>query len=210
MGDDGARPQHPVAVEAVNGAQAVLAQRTLLVGAALGGVDMEAHVVGFGGAALVQRGVGQGQRGVEAEQSRQLRAALAPTAFDEASVLADARLGAFGAVTVSYLVAQAGAQPGLTHGVGDDVQRAVHRVGAGVVVYESCRATAHRVHQAGHRAPVDIVQGERLVQGPPQAGQDFGEVAGGGAGDGEAARIGAVEVGVGADVPWQDELAAHV
>ena len=107
-------------------------------------------------------------------------------------------------------VAQHRPQPCFLDRVGDLVQRTVDGVGAGVVVDQRRRAVLDGIHQADQRAVAHVHIEQRPIQPPPQPFQDVGEILGGRAGNGHAARKGAVEVGVGADVAGHDQLAAGV
>ena len=98
---------------------------------------------------------------------------LRPAALQPADVLFDARACAVHAVAVGDLVAQARAQSGLLHGIRDDVQAAVDRVRAGMVVDQGRAAVLDRVHEADKCAVADILIQERQVQLPPEASRGF-------------------------------------
>ena len=174
-------------------------------------MNVEAGVQPLGSfRAGLQRLIGEGERGVEAERGGELRVRLAQAALEEAHVLADPRGGAGHAVAIGHLVAQAGTQPGLFHRIGDEVEAAVDDVGAGVVVDQRRAAVPDRVHQADERAGADVIPQQRPIQLPPEPLQDLDEIGRRRAGDRHAAGECAVEVRVPADRARQDELARSV
>jgi hypothetical protein len=150
----------------------------LLVGGRLGGVHVEAgaELTAHGGGA-VQRGVAQGERGVEAEQGAELRVFLFLAAADERGVFLQSGLGHVGAVAVRDLVAEAGAEARRLHRAGDRVERAADGAGAGVVIDEGRGAAPHRRQRHDQRADIGVVQSEPAVQPPPQVAELFHEVA---------------------------------
>src|SRR5512132_2105121 len=100
-------------------------------------MDMAADAKpGERGAALVECPVGDGERGVDAKSGGEAVGFFLFYAFRKAHVFLDAGTCTRGTVAVGNLVAEAGAQAALFHRLGDDVERAVDRVRAGVMIDE--------------------------------------------------------------------------
>ncbi len=72
--------------------------------------------------APLERLVGQGERGVRADQATDQRRVRGTHPGEEATVLGEARPGALGPVSIGRLVAQDGADPQFGEGRGDDVE----------------------------------------------------------------------------------------
>ncbi len=152
VGGDGARTEETCLVQSVDDALAGLTQTVFLVGHVLGGVDVESQArFGGGGDAVGERLVRQGQGGVEAEGGSNLGFGLWALGFREAHVFGDAGLRPLRPIPVGDLIAEADPQPCLLHRLGDDVERALDGVGAGVMINQRGRAVANRIHQADQR-----------------------------------------------------------
>ena len=130
--------------------------------------------------------------------------------LEKRAILLDSLRSNFGAVAIGDLVAKTAAQAGQQRGVGDAKQAARHSAGAGVMIEDCGHAIADAVDHAHHGAPIDVVEGERLVEPPPEALQNLSEVARRSIFERHAAREGAVEMGVGVDEPGQDDAAVRV
>ena len=82
-------------------------------------------------------------------------------------------------------------------------------MGAGVVVYERRGAVTDRIQQGNQRAVVAILGGQGRVEPPPEVLQHVHEIPGR-SGLGQAAREGAVEMGVGIDEAGSHHFARGV
>ena len=100
-------------------------------------------------------------------------------------------------------------KPGLDARLGDALQRARDRPGAGVVVDQGRRAVADGGQHHDQGAVVGVLERQLAVEPPPEVAQHFVEVVGR-LGLAQAAHQRAVEVHVGVDEAGHDQLAAGV
>ena len=174
-----------------------------------GDVDMEADaevVAHLGGRG--QGRVADGEGRVEAEEGAE-EGRSPPRSAGEGGVLLEPLLRDRLAVAVGELVAEAGAEARLLHGLGDEVQGAAHGAGAGVVVDEGRGALPDGVDQHDLGAELDVVEAQLPVQAPPEVLEHLLEVAAR-RGLAEAPHQGGVEVHVGVDEARHDDLAPGV
>ena len=142
---------------------------------------------------------------MEAEEGPEPRVVRRRALAGEGGVLLEPRFGHVLAVAVGDLVAEAGAEPRLLHGLRDPPERAADRARARVVVDEGRRPLPDGVHQDHLRAHLDVVEGELPVEAPQEVLEDLLEV-GARRGLPEAAHERRVEVHVGVHEPGEDEL----
>ena len=203
--------ERPRAGEPLDDASPVPGERVALVGAVLGGVDVETgrelvRRAGAGG----ERLVAERERGVRADEAARERRLLPAHALEPAPVLRQAGARPLGAVAVGRLVAEHRADAEGAERVGDHVERAVDRVRRRVMVDERRRTREERLHPAGERRRAHRLLVERAVEPPPHALQDLDEVPGRLERVRHPARERGVEVRVRADVARDDEDAVAV
>ena len=211
VGEQRALVQCTGSLEAVDDPAPAASHRVSLVGRVLGGVDVESHSrgdsrVGARGQGLVR----EGERGVSADQATRERRLLAPDAVEEAAILGHSGPGPLRPIAVGGLVTEDGAQPEVAQRLLDDVERAVDRVGRGVVVDHGGRPGKKRLHPADEGGRPDALLVECAVEAPPDALQDLREVLRRRQRVRHPARECRVEMRVGTDVARDDETAGAV
>ncbi len=207
VGQERARHQQPVGVEAAHQVHAVAGTRVEEIDGVLGGVDVEGRARALAEVAeAVQALRREGEAGVAADhpagQGRAHRL--------EGLVLLEAEVTALAAVAVGHLVAEGRAQPHLLDRAAQLAQRSPDERRRGMVIDEQRGARERRLDGSHEAGEVDGLRVQGPVQAPPHPLQDLDEAAGRDARAGHAARQRAVEVGVGVDEAGQDDGAREV
>ena len=189
----------------------MLQQAFGLVRLRLGNVDMKARIeVGGHAAAGFKRFIAHGERRMQAEKPAKQIVAGALATLKKGAILLDALLCNFRALTIRNFVAEATAQSGKARSLCDAKQATGNSAGAGMVIEDGGGAVADAVDH-GHRcAQIHIVKSEHLVEPPPQALQDLGEVAGSRVFQRHSAGKRAVKMHVRVDEAGHDEPAAGI
>ena len=163
-----------------------------------------------GGHHAVKGLVADGEQGVSAEHGGQHGVPVPFALGDEVGVFLDGLEALFLAVPVGNLIAQAGAQAQTLALLGNGVQGARDLAVRSVVVEDGGDALLDGVHVEGGGAGAGAVHHQVAVDGPPGTVQDFVEVGGIVAHDGQAPCQGGVDMGVGIDEGGHDDAALGV
>ena len=210
VGGDRSGSEYALAVQPFNHALPVMTHCVLLVHCILGGVDVKAaaEIVAEGGRSR-QGLVAEGEGGVQPEHRRDAGIVALPAGADKGGVLLQPRAGRSGAVAVGNFVAEAAAQAGCMESPGDGLERAADRAGTGVMIDQGGGAAADCLQQDREGAPVAVLEGEGLVEPPPEILQHRLERLRR-RGFGQPARKGAVAVGVGVDQAGHENFSGCV
>ena len=149
----------------------------------------------------MERLVGAGEGGVHADHS-------AATGAQEPLVLGEPAAGAIGAVAISHAVGAHHAHADLGAGVGDDVEAALDRLRALVVVDDPGGPGEQRLERAEPGAGAQDLEVEGRVEAPPDLLEDLAEATGRRRRRRHPAGEGRVQVMVGAHHPRR--LGGHV
>ena len=174
-------------------------------------VNMKAGVEFRGKASAAGKGlVAQSKRSVQPEKSFQQAAFGLLAAFEERPIFLDALIRNLRAFAIRDLVAKTTAHTGPSRGLRDAEQAAGHRAGAGMMVENGGRSIFDAVDKRHHSAQIHILQGENLIQPPPDTLQDLQEVARSSIFQSHSTSKRAVQMHVSVDQPWHDQPVARI
>ena len=203
--------EHLCAVEALYNPCSKFAQAVCLVSHIFGHVHVKTAAGPLRGIdTAFQRTSRERKRRVQAEGGAQQRMRHRVLGANKALILGDAGERPFGPVAIRNLIGARHAHTGLLCTIGDHIQRALNRIGAGVMVDQARRAVADCVHQRRQCRVANVLQVKRLVQPPPQFLQDFDKVPRRLSAERHAARERPIKVGVAANIARQHQLPARV
>lgn len=203
--------ENAVAVEALDNAAAVIALALGHIRRSLGHMYVEACTELRGRAGTLREcAVSDGERGVETEESAEHAVTRLLARREKCAILFDTLERDLDAIAIGDFVAKTTTQAGEMSGVCNAEEAAFHRIGTGMVVEDGGCAVANAVDHGDGGAERDIVEGEDFVEAPPEAFEDFDEVAGGSIFERHSAGEGAVEVHVGVDEAGHDESATSI
>src|SRR5262249_53374836 len=122
----------------------------------------------------VQRVVIEREWRVRADE-RAMRRALAH-AREESLVLAEPRIPRLSPIAIARLVAERSANPDGIERLGDRIERPIDGVRRRVMVDHRGAPSLRRLDRADLRRNRDVLEGERLVEAPPNALEDLWEI----------------------------------
>src|SRR5215471_11937405 len=96
---------------------------------------------------------------------------------DEAFILANTILGYCKAITVRDFIGEACTNASLFNGVGYDIQASLYCIGTGMMIDNTCCAITYGISHKYFGTGTSIFQSQEFIKPPPQALQDFGEIA---------------------------------
>ena len=198
------------ALQTLNGVAHVVVQGVVNVVQTLCNVDVEAGQAVVLGDHLLKGLVGDGEQSMATEHSGDHVVVLRSCPAGELCVLLDGLSGLDLAVTLGNLVAQVSADADLLTDVLDGEQGAGDLTEGSVVVDDGGNAVTDGVQDGGVSASLGAVHGQVAVDVPPSVLQNFDEVTGVLACDGQATGQTGVDVSVGIDQAGHDNAALCV